>query len=62
MTVRELIKALQKQNPESSVFLSADEEGNDFKPVDYCAEFYAADGFATSAGEPIEGVIVFPVG
>lgn len=33
MKVKELIKYLQKQNQEARVFLSSDEEGNNYNPL-----------------------------
>lgn len=34
MKVKELIDFLKKQNPEATVLLSSDEEGNSYSPID----------------------------
>ena len=35
MKVKNLIKALQKQDPEATIVYSVDEEGNAYHPVDF---------------------------
>ncbi len=69
VTVKDLIQALQHQNPESLVILSSDAEGNKFSPccVDFGIGTYLPDspysGDFYDQSENIEGalaVVLYP--
>jgi len=51
MKIKELIRQLQKHNPEARVFLSSDEEGNSYGDVDTCL-----------GGNGEGSIIIYPTG
>ena len=60
MKVKELILELQQLKQDSEIFVSQDEEGNDFKRI---WEIQESDGeFESQNGEKIVGYIIFPYG
>ena len=50
MKVKELIELLRKENPEATVLLSSDEEGNEYELLDY--SFYNGN-FDKEKGSPL---------
>jgi len=59
MTVKELVELLKRANPDKKVFISVDEEGNDFKPI---CEVVTASGESDQAGNVLNGYIIYPNG
>lgn len=51
MTIKELIKILEKQNPELEVYLSGDSEGNYFGTIDKTSFCITLNG---------SGLIIYP--
>lgn len=54
MKVKELIDFLKKQNPDATILLSSDEEGNSYSPVDLDC------GYATGNFEKEKGTFADP--
>lgn len=59
MKVKELIEKLKKLDQEKAIYISKDEEGNEFKEVDCITP---ARGEETNDGNVIEGYIIYPCG
>ena len=58
MKVKELILELQQLNQDKEIFVSQDEEGNEFKRI---WEIQESNGeFESQDGEKIKGYIIFP--
>ena len=59
MKVSELIKQLKKLE-DKEIFVSIDEEGNDFKPIDVIID--SRGEYETQGGEKLNGYIIYPLG
>lgn len=63
MKVEELIAELNKvKDKQQEVFISIDEEGNDFKPIDVLVEIRKEHDYKTAGDEVIFGIIIYPIG
>ena len=63
MKVEELIKELNDiKDKEQEIYLSTDEEGNDFKPIDVLVEVRKEHDYKTAGDEVIFGIVIYPIG
>ena len=59
MKVKDMVITLLQLDKEKEVYVSVDEEGNDFKPI---CEVCVCSGEENRMGEKINGYVIYPNG